>query len=89
MLTLCCVLCRLQDELDRMDQQQRMRYEEEEELLAAAVEAEKQKQPGPGARMKGSLGLALVNIRNRCSQMMATCGLPGWGLINPGLHLLL
>lgn len=82
LLTQCCVVCcRLQDELDRLDQQQRMRIEEEEELLAAAVEAEKQNQPVPGARAKGALGLQLVNRRNRCSQLLATCSLPGYSIL--------
>lgn len=52
-----------------MEQQQRARIDEEEELLAAAVDADKRKQGHqavlPG-RLPGSVGLALVNMRNRC-----------------------
>jgi hypothetical protein len=63
-----CFVCRLRDELDRLEQQQRARMNEEEVLLAAAVEADKRKQGIqavlPGKRA-GSMGLALVNMRNR------------------------
>jgi hypothetical protein len=60
---------RLRDELDRLEQQQRARMDEEEELLAAAVEAEKRNEGHQAVLPRGkqaSMGLALVNIRNRC-----------------------
>lgn len=59
---------RLRDELDRLEQQQRARMDEEEEQLAAAVEAEKKNQGHQAVLPSGTrgMGLALVNIRNRC-----------------------
>jgi hypothetical protein len=68
--------CRVRDELDRLEQQQRARVEEEEELLAAAVEAEKAQSSLPH-RVKPAMALALVNMRNRwegaCVRHGRTC----------------
>lgn len=56
---------RIREELERVEQQQRAKVEEEEEMLAAAVEAEKGNQPVVAPKMKGSMALAVVNMRNR------------------------
>jgi hypothetical protein len=51
--------------------------EEEEEMLAAAVQAEKGGAAGAavlGSRVKPSMALALVNIRNRCVGLCAGGG---------------
>jgi hypothetical protein len=58
------VLHRIQDELNKLEQQQRARLDEEEELLAAAVEAEKG-QAVLTTRVKPAMAMALVNMRNR------------------------